>query len=86
MYLPEELDRKFRMLAMSIYGFGRGSLSEAAVQALTDWCKDHETQVSLDLNDKKVSVNSDPATRAEERPGFVGPKEKESSSSGPTKS
>ena len=68
------------MLAMSIYGFGRGSLSEAAVQALTDWCRDHETQLSLELNDKKVNLNSDPVTRAEERPGLVGPERKENSS------
>lgn len=57
-YLSEDLDKKFRMLAMSIFGYGRGSLSEAAVEALSSWCKEHESR-------------KDPIARAEERPGMI---------------
>ena len=70
-YLSKDLDKKFRMLAMSIYGYGRGSLSEAAVQALTDWCKEHEVHLNLESKDMKLKPGSDPVARAEERPESV---------------
>jgi len=41
-YLPDELDQRFRKTAMNTYGYGRGSLSKAAVEALSNWCADHE--------------------------------------------
>jgi len=41
-YLPDELDQRFRKTAMNTYGYGRGSLSKAAVEALSKWCTDHE--------------------------------------------
>jgi hypothetical protein len=71
-YLSEELDKRFRKLAMSDYGYGRGSLSEAAVDALTKWCEEHEAS-KLDHNPKDGSPhsNSDPIERAEERPGVI---------------
>jgi hypothetical protein len=79
-YLSEDLDRRFRMLAMSVYGYGRGSLSQAAVDALTKWCEEHEAH-KLDL--KPISAyshsGSDPVARAEERPG-IGSSEKEENS------
>ena len=73
-YLSEDLDRRFRMLAMSVYGYGRGSLSEAAVDALTKWCEEREAR--LQGQGQKVEPspsNSDPISRAEERPGVVSP-------------
>ncbi|HWY28120.1 MAG TPA: hypothetical protein VNW25_02560 [Candidatus Sulfotelmatobacter sp.] len=71
-YLSEELDKRFRMLAMSVYGYGRGSLSEAAVDALTRWCEGHEAR-RLDPERKEESSpsSSDPVARAEERPTVV---------------
>jgi hypothetical protein len=71
-YLSEELDRRFRMLAMSVYGYGRGSLSEAAVDALTKWCEEHEAH-NLDPqpNNPSSRSDSDPVLRAEERPGVA---------------
>lgn len=70
-YLSEELDKKFRMLAMSIFGYGRGSLSEAAVEALSSWCKEHESQ-NNDLHTiQGQRPESDPVARAEERPGVT---------------
>jgi hypothetical protein len=41
-YLSESLNEKFRRMAMSVYGYGRGSLSRAAGEAFTKWCSEHE--------------------------------------------
>jgi hypothetical protein len=37
-YLPEGLDQKFRKAAMNAYGYGRGSISKAATEAISEWC------------------------------------------------
>jgi hypothetical protein len=71
-YLSGELDKRFRMLAMSVFGYGRGSLSEAAVEALTKWCEEHEAgKQDQQPKEGPSSSSSDPVTRAEERPGIV---------------
>src|SRR2546428_14001674 len=81
-YLSEDLDRRFRVLAMSVYGYGRGSLSEAAVDALTKWCEEHEARkTGQQQKDEHTNLNSDPVTRAEERPGPVSSGMRENSSS-----
>jgi len=36
-YISDELERKFREAAMKLYGYGRGSLSIAAENALRAW-------------------------------------------------
>ncbi len=78
-YLSEELDKRFRILAMNVYGYGRGSLSEAAVDALTKWCEGHEaSKLNQSPNEPLSHSNSDPASRAEERPGIVLPGKEES--------
>lgn len=41
-YLSENLNEKFRRIAMSVYGYGRGSLSKAAEEAFMRWCSEHE--------------------------------------------
>ena|SRR2546425_12312339 len=41
-YLPDSLNEKFRRIAMSVYGYGRGSLSKAAEEAITRWCSEHD--------------------------------------------
>lgn len=41
-HLPDELDRRFRKTAMAVHGYGRGSISKAAIEALAKWCTDHE--------------------------------------------
>ncbi len=41
-YLSESVNERFRRLAMSVYGYGRGSLSRAAEEAFARWCTDHE--------------------------------------------
>ena len=81
-YLSEGLDRRFRMLAMSIFGYGRGSLSEAAVDALTKWCEGHEVR-KLDQRpiEAPLHSNSDPVSRAEERPSAASSENRENSGS-----
>jgi len=41
-YLSDSLNEKFRRVAMSVYGYGRGSLSKAAEEAFTRWCSEHD--------------------------------------------
>src|SRR5713101_9852010 len=41
-YLSDSLNEKFRRIAMSVYGYGRGSLSKAAVEAFSKWCSEHD--------------------------------------------
>ena len=45
-HLPDELNQRFRKAAMMVYGYGRGSISRAAIEALSKWCTDHEHTVS----------------------------------------
>jgi hypothetical protein len=40
-YLSDNLNERFRRTAMNVYGYGRGSLSKAAEEALTQWCVEH---------------------------------------------
>ena len=43
-YLDEELEARFRKAAMEVYGYGRGSLSSAAEEAIRSWVSDYEAQ------------------------------------------
>jgi len=45
-YLPDELEKKFREAAMKLFGYGRGSLSIASEKAIAYWL----AQVSEALN------------------------------------
>ena len=38
--VSEELEEKFRKLAMEKFGYGKGSLSKALEEALRHWIKD----------------------------------------------
>jgi hypothetical protein len=81
-YLSEELDKRFRKLAMDVYGYGRGSMSEAAVDALTQWCDGHESGKLDQLPEEAPSYsNSDPVSRAEERPSVASSENRENSRS-----
>jgi hypothetical protein len=81
-YLTDELDKRFRMLAMNIFGYGRGSLSEAAVEAFTKWCEEHEaSKLEKEPKGGSSQSSSDPVARAEERPRIIPFGKDESSSS-----
>lgn len=53
-YIEEELEKKFRKLAMEIYGYGRGSLSLAVEDAIRRWLSEHEVML------KEVKIPEDP--------------------------
>jgi len=50
--VPEEVERKFRRLAMTKFGYGKGSISKALEQAVRHWISLVEVNYS-----KKVSSN-----------------------------
>ena len=45
-YIDEELEIKFRKLAMEVYGYRRGSISRAAEEAIRMWVAEHENLLS----------------------------------------
>src|SRR5207253_8774947 len=47
------LNIRFRRAAMNAYGYGRGSLSKAAAEALAEWCKEKESKQTLETNKAK---------------------------------
>ncbi len=42
--LPESVANKFREKAYALFGLGKGSLSEAAEEAITDWLEKVEKE------------------------------------------
>lgn len=55
-YLPEDLDRKFRKISMASFGYSRGSLSKAAAEALEPWVRAREGLVEVDVPSEPVKV------------------------------
>jgi len=53
-YLDEELERRFRKIAMEIYGYGRGSISRTAEDAIRRWVIEREELL------KEVRIPEDP--------------------------
>ena len=53
-YVRDEVEEKFRRLAMMIYGYGRGSISKAAEEAFVNWMIQHESML------KEVDIPEDP--------------------------
>ena len=44
-YVRDDVEEKFRRLAMSVYGYGKGSLSKAAEEAFLWWMMRHESKL-----------------------------------------
>ena len=53
-YVRDDVEEKFRRLAMAVYGYGRGSLSKAAEEAFERWSAEHEIML------KEIEVPEDP--------------------------
>ena len=53
-YVRDDVEEKFRRLAMSVYGYGKGSLSKAAEEAFLWWMKRHESKLG------EVNILEDP--------------------------
>lgn len=77
-YLPNDLNSRFRKIAMSVFGYGRGSLSKAAQEALENWCAGHDDEVGP--TSRKVDSLSREVT-----PLRVNPDERQQESDLPTK-
>jgi hypothetical protein len=76
-YLSESLNEKFRRMAMSVHGYGRGSLSKAAEEAFTKWCSEHEHS---SIVEKEVGNSETAQNRtARETEAHLNPDERESS-------
>ena len=76
-YLPNDLNSRFRKIAMSVFGYGRGSLSKAAQEALEKWCAGHRDE-SVPTSRKVDALQSEGA------PLRVNPDERQQKSDLPT--
>ena len=56
-FIPDSLNIRFRRAAMNAYGYGRGSLSKAAAEALAEWCKEKESKQTLETNMAEGTVH-----------------------------
>src|SRR2546422_11116722 len=76
-YLSDSLNEKFRRIAMSVHGYGRGSLSKAAEEAFTKWCSEHEPRPIPRKTVDHSGTTPDQAKREVE--SHINPDERESS-------
>ena len=65
-FIPEQLNIRFRKAAMDVYGYGRGSLSKAAVEALETWCRIRESSETPATT--KAEVTAHPEDRSTPKP------------------
>lgn len=75
-YLSSGLNDRFRKVAMSVYGYGRGSLSKAAEDAFSKWCEQHEETITSEHASPEETRSDPQETKTthidpEERPGTV---------------
>jgi hypothetical protein len=76
-YLSDSLNEKFRRIAMSVHGYGRGSLSKAAEEAFTKWCSEHELRpVARETVGHSDATQDQPKREVE---SYINPDERESS-------
>ena len=66
-YLSDQLNERFRRVAMEAFGYGRGSISKAAEEAFLQWCDkkslsktdNHDDSPSLGGKDGSATVSAD---------------------------
>jgi hypothetical protein len=76
-YLSNILNQRFRRAAMNAYGYGRGSLSKAAEEALTKWCIEHD-ESPKQANSPEVETGRNERTESR-----INPDERQSSTEKP---
>ena len=55
--IEDDVERRFRRVAMSRYGYGKGALSEAAEAALSEWSSNEDTEVEVpDFGDPVTAI------------------------------
>jgi hypothetical protein len=64
-YLSNSLNERFRRIAMSVHGYGRGSLSKAAEEAFMKWCSEHEHSISEKADEHSETKQDQPSSQAE---------------------
>jgi hypothetical protein len=64
-YLSNSLNERFRRIAMSVHGYGRGSLSKAAVEAFMKWCSEHEHSIPEKTDGLSETTQDQPSSQAE---------------------
>jgi len=55
-YLPEELERRFKKMSMEAYGYGRGSISKAATEAIRKWTSEREEILEFKVPEDPVGA------------------------------
>ncbi|MEM2107298.1 MAG: hypothetical protein QXI59_00485 [Candidatus Bathyarchaeia archaeon] len=55
-YIPEELEKKFRKASMECYGYSRGSMSRAATEAIRQWIQMQESTVQVEIPSEPVKA------------------------------
>ena len=66
-YLSDQLNERFRRVAMEAFGYGRGSISKAAEEAFLQWCDkksisktvNHDDSPLLGGQDGSVTISAD---------------------------
>jgi hypothetical protein len=53
-YLPDELEKKFRKASMESFGYSRGSLSRAAEEAVKSWVRAREANAYVTVPSEPV--------------------------------
>jgi hypothetical protein len=74
-YLSDGLNEKFRRIAMSVYGYGRGSLSKAAEEAFTKWCSEHDPSLLHEKGPRGAEATQGHSSREGE--SHINPDERE---------
>jgi post-segregation antitoxin (ccd killing protein) len=81
-YISDDLNERFRRIAMSVHGYGRGSLSKAAEEAFTKWCAEREpSSTSTREVDRSEAVHDQP----KEIESRINPDERVGASQGATR-
>ena len=58
-YLSDQLNERFRKVAMETFGYGRGSISKAAEEALLQWCDKKSLSEAVSHDDSPRLKGSD---------------------------
>ncbi|TMI68494.1 hypothetical protein E6H16_01580 [Candidatus Bathyarchaeota archaeon] len=70
-FIPDSLNIRFRRAAMNAYGYGRGSLSKAAAEALAEWCKEKESKQTLETNKAEGTVHMESPSAPKPHPEIL---------------
>ncbi len=64
-YLSDQLNERFRRVAMEAFGYGRGSISKAAEEAFLQWCDKRSLSKTVNRDDSPPLGGKDGSVREE---------------------